>query len=285
MTPKHTTPALEDPIVYFNNCRGRDHVAIFRRKNAFFDLSRESKKAMNLRRGQTCVVASYAPDGRVTFDWYSFQREDDVPDEYEEPSRLFVGSLTKTETVSKDDAARGRRYAAFFDVNGNFKQQSVPEYTLPNATPRSSDGDTLVEDLEDLDKRSLKATTKKALINARIGQGTFREKILESWGYCCCLTGSCVQEAIRASHIKPWRESTDEERLDPHNGLPLVASLDALFDSGLVAFDPSGKVIVSSDLNAQERRIFGIGKHTLRRKPSANEARYLAYHRRKHGFD
>jgi putative restriction endonuclease len=99
------------------------------------------------------------------------------------------------------------------------------------------------------------------------------------------MTVSATHEAIRASHIKPWRESNDEQRLDPSNGLPLVASLDALFDAGLVSFESSGRLIISSKLDLAERKILGItGKQSLKKKPTAETAAYLADHRRKHGF-
>jgi putative restriction endonuclease len=38
---------------------------------------------------------------------------------------------------------------------------------------------------------------------------------------------------LRASHIKPWSDCSNRERLDPLNGLLLVAHIDALFDNGL----------------------------------------------------
>src|ERR1019366_6901961 len=87
----------------------------------------------------------------------------------------------------------------------------------------------LHDDLSDIEQQQgIDSTTKRALFNARLGQGKFRTQVLESWGNCCSVTGSVVQPAIRASHIKPWRESSNAERLDRNNGLPLIASLDAL---------------------------------------------------------
>ena len=39
-----------------------------------------------------------------------------------------------------------------------------------------------------------------------------------------------------ASHCKPWRDSTNEKRLNGENGLLLTPSIDHLFDRGI----PSG---------------------------------------------
>ncbi|HET9245398.1 MAG TPA: HNH endonuclease signature motif containing protein, partial [Xanthobacteraceae bacterium] len=62
-----------------------------------------------------------------------------------------------------------------------------------------------------------------------------------------------VEAALRASHIKPWRESSDRERLDPANGLLLTANLDALFNDGLIAFDDEGQMLVSAQLTRKDR--------------------------------
>src|SRR6266446_4257896 len=143
----------------------------------------------------------------------------------------------------------------------------------------------LVKDLSEIgQQRNVDPTTKKALVDARLGQGKFRAKVLQSWDNCCSVTGSMIQAAIRASHIKPWRESSNAERLDPDNGLPLIASLDALFDTGLISFDSSGKLISASTVSTTERDIFGIGETSLRKKPTAKMAGYLAHHRAKHRF-
>ncbi len=124
-------------------------------------------------------------------------------------------------------------------------------------------------------------TTKEALVDARIGQGKFRAIVLQRWNNRCAVTGSAILEAIRASHIKPWRESTNMERLDPMNGIPLVASLDALFDAGLISFEESGRILISSQLLNHERNIHGITGKTLAKHPDAGTARYLQYHREK----
>lgn len=142
------------------------------------------------------------------------------------------------------------------------------------------------QDLTAIDKDSNVApTTKRALVDARLGQGKFRKDVLQSWENCCSVTGSMVLAAIRASHIKPWRESSNTERLDPNNGLPLIANLDALFDTGFISFASSGKLIVASALDRTELAIFGIDQTSLRKKPTEKMAAYLAFHRTKYGFD
>ncbi len=98
------------------------------------------------------------------------------------------------------------------------------------------------------------------------------------WSYQCCVTGCGIQEALRASHIKPWSESKDSERLDPYNGLPLLATLDALFDKHLISFDPDGKMLISSELSKPERELLLPRKRKLLSKPDTRTARFLREH-------
>jgi hypothetical protein len=151
--------------------------------------------------------------------------------------------------------------------------------TFPILQDGLSGQDSLIEDINDIQDSGRDSTTKEALVLARRGQGMFRTQVLQRWGNACAVTGATTVDAIRASHIRPWRHSSDSERLDPSNGLPLVASLDALFDGGLISFDGSGKLIASDCLSDSERRIFGINGRALLRKPTARTAKYLEYHR------
>ncbi len=158
------------------------------------------------------------------------------------------------------------------------------ELLLGTATPAekvSRPSAEVAQDVRDVYARSdISATQKESLVNARIGQGEFRRRVLHGWDCRCAVTGSQTLDVVRASHIKPWRESDDEERLDPENGLPLVATLDALFDSGLVTFAPSGKMIVSPVLSGAERRVLGLRQERLARKLTGKAADYLAWHKK-----
>lgn len=137
----------------------------------------------------------------------------------------------------------------------------------------------LADDLRAIARKPVDSTTREALVNARVGQGQFRYDVLGLWDNRCAVTGSSTLDAIRASHVKPWRDSKDHERLDPSNGLPLLASLDALFDAGLISFVDTGEMIVSSGLAPSEHSILGLGSQRLRKPVSEALAEYLAHHR------
>lgn len=54
----------------------------------------------------------------------------------------------------------------------------------------------------------------------------------QRWNGLCALTGCAISEILRACHIKPWKKSSNPERLNPANGFLLIAHVDALFDGG-----------------------------------------------------
>jgi predicted restriction endonuclease len=137
----------------------------------------------------------------------------------------------------------------------------------------------VVADLEAIISGGTDETEKDALAKARLGQGIFRTQVLEMWEGRCGVTGSKILAAIRASHIKPWRDSDNKERLDPHNGLPLIATLDALFDAGLVTFEDNGRMLLSTRLTEDERERLALRELRLARIPSEYTVHYLEYHR------
>lgn len=140
---------------------------------------------------------------------------------------------------------------------------------------RSSD-----EDIKNAARQlaSVDATTREALIQARRGQGLFRQLVMEHW-QSCAISGCGVVQALRASHIKPWRDCSNEERLDPYNGLLLVGTLDLLFDAGLISFADSGKVLLSPSLPRSERGRLGLRADTRLRQLERPHLVYLKWHR------
>ncbi|HUD43162.1 MAG TPA: HNH endonuclease [Dokdonella sp.] len=151
----------------------------------------------------------------------------------------------------------------------------APVYTI--AVPADSSG-TLISDLHDVDEAEVSATTRAALVDARLGQGRFRRELLRRWNGACAVTGCRVGAVLRASHCKPWSRSEDYERLDSNNGLILSANLDALFDAGLISFGETGKMLVSDVLSTREQDDLGLPARLLR-NPNAKLAAYLRYHR------
>ncbi|ERG68062.1 HNH endonuclease [Exiguobacterium chiriqhucha] len=88
-------------------------------------------------------------------------------------------------------------------------------------------------------------TEKRAIANMRIGQNLYKDRLSILWNNECAVCGINVPELLKASHAKPWKDSTNKERLDPYNGLLLCAHHDALFDKGLISFNELGNMLLS----------------------------------------
>jgi len=130
------------------------------------------------------------------------------------------------------------------------------------------------------DDSMLDATEKEALVLSRRGQGLFRQRVqgIESR---CRVTGVERLEHLRASHIKPWRDSTNQERLTGENGLLLTPSIDHLFDRGFISFNEDGTLLVSSVAHGDSLKRMGVP--TDRRLDVGRftdaQATFLEYHR------
>ncbi|WP_211825127.1 HNH endonuclease [Kistimonas asteriae] len=124
-------------------------------------------------------------------------------------------------------------------------------------------------------------TVRQALVDARVGQGLFRQHLLGYWKKCA-VTGITAPELLKASHIKPWRDSRNTERLDLYNGLLLSANLDAAFDSGLISFLDNGDILISPELSSDAN---AAGIHSAMQL-SMIEPSHLPYlqHHREHIF-
>lgn len=101
------------------------------------------------------------------------------------------------------------------------------------------------EIVDEIHQGPLPITKKVQLIEARVGQGYFRKEV-EKIETHCRVTLLKNKSFLHASHIKPWRDSTDEEKLDGHNGLLLSPHVDKLFDKGYISFEDNGKILYAN---------------------------------------
>jgi hypothetical protein len=104
---------------------------------------------------------------------------------------------------------------------------------------------------------ALAETEREAIVLARRGQGLFKQRV-HLHEKRCRVTGVSRLEHLRASHCKPWRDSTNEERLDGENGLLLTPSVDHLFDRGFISFRGDGRLLVSPVAHAPSLERMGV---------------------------
>lgn len=122
-------------------------------------------------------------------------------------------------------------------------------------------------------------TEREEIRRARVGQGRFRERLLELWGARCAITGVEIPAVLTASHIKPWRCASNRERLDPHNGLLVLPQYDRLFDRGFISFADNGRILVSPALPRGKFDLLGVREDARLAVVEQGHQPYLAYHR------
>jgi putative restriction endonuclease len=139
-------------------------------------------------------------------------------------------------------------------------------------------------------------TERILLAAARVGQHVFARHVLANCGSQCVFCGLRPaafggQRMLLAGHIKPWKDSTPSERLDPRNGLAACAAHDVAFDTGLLTVNGGLCIHVARSL-AQAVRSDALARQYYGRPPLRDSlllpagaqppgAKYLDWHRQK----
>jgi len=121
-------------------------------------------------------------------------------------------------------------------------------------------------------------TFKDQLVRARRGQGVFRSNVLLREEYCR-VTRVTEPRHLTASHIKPWRDASDTERLDGANGLLLSPHIDHLFDEGYITFSPRQELVIVPEVRDTLLDAWGIDAGVNVGEFSREQNAYLDYHR------
>jgi len=127
-----------------------------------------------------------------------------------------------------------------------------------------------------IENSAIPETERNQIVKARVGQGLFRQNVIDI-EKACRITGVADSRFLIASHIKPWKISTNEERLDGNNGLLLSPHIDNLFDSGWISFANNGNVLMGVSVQEVAKRwsisVTNVGKF------SSKQGKYLEFHR------
>src|SRR5258705_548674 len=127
---------------------------------------------------------------------------------------------------------------------------------------------------------SVNETDREAIVRARRGQGLFKQRVMRIETHCR-ITGVDNPSYLLASHCKPWRDSSNEERLNGENGLLLTPSIDLWFDRGFIGFEDSGNLIISpvahkpslQRMGLETKRVTNVGPFT------DGQRQFLEFHR------
>jgi putative restriction endonuclease len=140
-------------------------------------------------------------------------------------------------------------------------------------TPGAAESDDVI-----LDRGILGPTFRDQLVRARRGQGVFRSNVLLR-EEACRVTKVNDPRHLKASHIKPWRDASDIERLDGANGLLLSPHIDHLFDEGYLTFSASQELVILPEVQRDLLDAWGIDPSIRVGEFSREQGAYLDYHR------
>ena len=140
------------------------------------------------------------------------------------------------------------------------------------------------QDIEDRAQQAIEVdnaipeTTKLQLIQARRGQGRYKRN-LEMIETCCRITGTTDKRFLIASHIKPWKDASNEEKLDGSNGLLLAPHIDKLFDQGWISFTDEGSLLFADSSIKIQIKLWNIDENHNIGQLTSEQIKYLSYHR------
>lgn len=138
--------------------------------------------------------------------------------------------------------------------------------------------DSIVSEIKAVENdNTIKNTEKDSIVKSRIGQGIFRKGLIEYW-HGCAISQCPLTWMLIASHIKPWRDADNQERLDAYNGLLLLPNYDKLFDLGYISFNSKGKIMYSRLLDKFDRETIGLTNDLHLVKLEEQHLKYLKYH-------
>jgi putative restriction endonuclease len=144
-------------------------------------------------------------------------------------------------------------------------------------------GQNLENILEETEQENYVGEVKERLVKTRVQQSFFRQSVLASYDFKCCMTGIGNADLLIASHIKPWAADI-HNRLNPMNGLCLNALHDRAFDKGLITVTADYKIKVSDILldskDKESKRYFSDfkGRNIILPKKFLPDRELLAYH-------
>lgn len=151
-------------------------------------------------------------------------------------------------------------------------------FTLENHVAHKKRLESGIEqEYANIESNKILETEKVSISKLRIGQGIFKNSLLNKYKGCKICGFDCEMLLI-ASHIKPWKDSNNNERLNDDNGFLLCPHHDAVFDKGLIAFSDDGKIMISSLLNDKNKTLVNIN-HNIVIKIEEQQRKYIKWHR------
>lgn len=204
---------------------------------------------------------------RLRFLSQSYSLDENISEEY-------IDHIMETENRIKSNRQRYATSKAMSDFRSGLNKflAFVKSAYYKDLSERVADEIRKIEENEELT-----TTERTSVIQSRVGQGTFRSSLIRYW-QGCSISNCTMTPVLIASHIKPWCDCNNVQRLDLYNGLLLLPNYDKLFDKGYISFDSKGKLICSRLLDKDVKEVLGITDGLSLRKLDDKHKDYLKYH-------
>lgn len=191
------------------------------------------------------------------------------------PPRIYINSQSKAYDMIREISLPNISYVSILKLKNEndllYYFRPFVEYNIDSLHEET------IESIDD--DESITITDRETIIKSRVGQGRYREKLLDECPFCP-ITMVNDERLLIASHIKPWVKSNNFEKTDPKNGFMFTPTYDKLFDRGFISFENDGTMMVSpwiSPMNQKRLDIFNGKK--IRTLPTEEREEYLFYHR------
>ncbi|MGH2482035.1 MAG: HNH endonuclease, partial [Ktedonobacteraceae bacterium] len=214
---------------------------------------------------------------------------------------LYTGLYRKIIRVAREIAIEADILPDFLQEFGIIteKEALLGQYELPTSTHqllREASAQMELERVDQTFQLGDRLTEKLVEQKVRLVQHYFAHDVLQNYAYTCAFCGfaphTLLQSGsglLRASHIKPWAASTEQEKVDMRNGLAACPMHDAAFDRGYLAVENTYSILRAEVLQKSVERDQGVRPYfddllssalilpATAKRPAIN---YLEYHRR-----
>lgn len=185
--------------------------------------------------------------------------DEEIINEVINHTELFINNLSTY--------LNGQREYISQEQDAAFTQESI-----------SKEEDHNINFISQMEEKHIQQTEIELIQKARMGQSQFKQSLLLR-ERACQLCGMPDERFLIASHIKPWKASTNYEKLDPNNGLLLCPNHDALFDKGYITIGDSSEILISNSIKEETRIFLNINLKFTKTRITKDQQIYLKWHR------
>ena len=185
-------------------------------------------------------------------------------------------SLAKLDDLYRSESQVGferRKYNQIKYLKKVLKNLDGIDYNAPNFCLEKDSEKVQIENTQDSETKGRDPYLQ------RIYKQQLQKESSDILGKIKCMVEKLEYPVLIASHIKPFRNSNDDEAFDPNNGLLLSKTLDSLFDLNYISFADDGHIIFYNRVPDDVKRFWQTYKLDAR-FINPDRLAYLAYHRR-----